>query len=241
LHEIWFFTGHVAQFINSRGWRSRSYAALLIISDAEVPAALHQGRPIRPPACARESAPAYTLALSINPAFAAAWNPCKPNRDAGRQVTCHRCRDSSVSGHLARRRHAMESVISQQDLPSWSPEPPPKCLTNDEAARFLRLSPRTPEKQHVNGGGPRFQKFGRRVMCAVTDLEAWADARSFEASCDPRYASPRPVPCEYRAARRCLNLRPVAWRELAPVSRIAGRFGGSRGAGLDGLSRSRPG
>jgi hypothetical protein len=60
-----------------------------------------------------------------------------------------------------------------------------RYLTNDEAADFLRLSPRTLEKQRVIGGGPRFRKFGRRVMYALVDLEAWADARSFEATSDP--------------------------------------------------------
>jgi hypothetical protein len=47
------------------------------------------------------------------------------------------------------------------------------------------------EKQRVIGGGPRFRKFGRRVMYAVADLEAWADARSFEATFDPEYAAHR--------------------------------------------------
>ena len=64
---------------------------------------------------------------------------------------------------------------------------PARYLTNDEAANFLRLSPRTLEKQRVIGGGPRFRKFGRRVMYAVLDLDAWADARSFEATSDPEY------------------------------------------------------
>jgi hypothetical protein len=68
------------------------------------------------------------------------------------------------------------------------PVPPARYLTNDEAAVFLRLSPRTLEKQRVIGGGPRFRKFGRRVMYAVADLETWADARSFEATSDPEYA-----------------------------------------------------
>ncbi len=76
--------------------------------------------------------------------------------------------------------------------PAATPQPaqsaPPRYLTNDEAAAFLRLSPRTLEKQRVIGGGPRFRKFGRRVMYAVTDLEAWADARSFEMTSDPEYA-----------------------------------------------------
>ena len=65
---------------------------------------------------------------------------------------------------------------------------PPRYLTNNEAAAFLRLSPRTLEKQRVLGGGPRFRKFGRRVMYAVADLDAWADQRSFEATSDPEYA-----------------------------------------------------
>lgn len=66
--------------------------------------------------------------------------------------------------------------------------PPPRYLTNDEAATYLRLSPRTLEKQRVLGGGPRFRKFGRRVMYAVADLDTWADTRSFEATSDPEYA-----------------------------------------------------
>ena len=67
-----------------------------------------------------------------------------------------------------------------------------RYLTNNEAAAFLRLSPRTLEKQRVIGGGPRFRKFGRRVMYAVVDLETWADARSFEMTSDPEYTARRP-------------------------------------------------
>ena len=65
---------------------------------------------------------------------------------------------------------------------------PQRYLTNDEAADYLRLSPRTLEKQRVIGGGPRFRKFGRRVMYAVADLDAWAADRSFETTSDPEYA-----------------------------------------------------
>jgi hypothetical protein len=50
-------------------------------------------------------------------------------------------------------------------------------LTNDEAAIFLKLSPRTLEKQRVRGDGPRFHKFGRRVVYAIADLESWASER----------------------------------------------------------------
>lgn len=37
---------------------------------------------------------------------------------------------------------------------------PQRYLTNDEAAEYLRLSPRTLEKQRVIGGGPRFRPDG---------------------------------------------------------------------------------
>lgn len=71
--------------------------------------------------------------------------------------------------------------------PVTTPAQPQRYLTNDEAAEYLRLSPRTLEKQRVIGGGPKFRKFGRRVMYAVADLDAWADQRSFEATSDPEY------------------------------------------------------
>jgi hypothetical protein len=67
----------------------------------------------------------------------------------------------------------------------------PVFLNNGEAAKFLNLSPRTLEKQRVIGGGPRFRKFGRRVLYAVSDLEVWANARSFETTSDPHYTALR--------------------------------------------------
>jgi len=98
--------------------------------------------------------------------------------------------------------------LRPQAAPSPTPEPAqssvaaaaqPDYLTNDEAAALLRLSPRTLEKHRVIGGGPRFRKFGRRVMYARSDLQAWADARSFEATCDPEYVELR---TERHAQRR---------------------------------------
>lgn len=63
----------------------------------------------------------------------------------------------------------------------------PEFLTTDEAGVFLRLSPRTLEKQRVLGGGPRFRKFGARVVYAVEDLRAWANSRAYEMTSDPGY------------------------------------------------------
>ncbi|WP_247392163.1 helix-turn-helix domain-containing protein [Ralstonia pseudosolanacearum] len=80
------------------------------------------------------------------------------------------------------------AAASATPLQSAALAQPQRYLTNDEAAEYLRLSPRTLEKQRVIGGGPRFRKFGRRVMYAVADLDTWADQRSFEATSDPEYA-----------------------------------------------------
>jgi hypothetical protein len=82
-------------------------------------------------------------------------------------------------------RPAAAHATQQQPAAAAQPQ---RYLTNDEAAEYLRLSPRTLEKQRVIGGGPKFRKFGRRVMYAVADLDAWADQRSFEATSDPEYA-----------------------------------------------------
>ena len=63
----------------------------------------------------------------------------------------------------------------------------PEFLTTDEAAAFLRLSPRTLEKQRGLGGGPRFRKVGARVVYAAADLRAWADSNTFGMTSDPGY------------------------------------------------------
>lgn len=66
-----------------------------------------------------------------------------------------------------------------------------RYLTNDEAADFLKLSPRTLEKQRVVGGGPRFRKFGRRVVYAMDDLVSWAEARGCDSTSDANYVTAR--------------------------------------------------
>jgi excisionase family DNA binding protein len=66
-----------------------------------------------------------------------------------------------------------------------------RFLTNQEAAEYLKLSPRTLEKLRVIGGGPRFHKFGRRVRYAQHELEAWADIRACDSTSDAHYLNPR--------------------------------------------------
>lgn len=55
-------------------------------------------------------------------------------------------------------------------------------LTPDEAANHLALSKRTLENFRIRGGGPRFHKFGRKVVrYHYDDLAAWIEGarRSF--------------------------------------------------------------
>ena len=62
--------------------------------------------------------------------------------------------------------------------------------TNQEAADFLRLSPRTMEKMRVIGGGPPFCKFGRRVFYTLPELEEWAGKRQCDSTSDPAHRTP---------------------------------------------------
>ena len=88
---------------------------------------------------------------------------------------------------------ATASALPSDRLPAAMPQrvpeaPDPEFMTTDEAAVFLRLSPRTLEKQRVLGGGPRFRKFGARVVYARSDLRTWADSRSYGMTSDPGFA-----------------------------------------------------
>ena len=55
---------------------------------------------------------------------------------------------------------------------------PTEFLKTAEAARLLRLSPRTLESMRVRGGGPVFRRHGRRVVYSREDLIAWSDGQA---------------------------------------------------------------
>ena len=55
-------------------------------------------------------------------------------------------------------------------------------LIQEEAAKLLRLSPRTLERQRLDGTGPKFVKLGRRVLYRASDLEAWLQNRTFQST-----------------------------------------------------------
>jgi len=58
-------------------------------------------------------------------------------------------------------------------------------LRQEHAANFLNLSPRTLEKFRLAGKGPRFLKFGRRVMYTLEHLEQWAESQTRTSTADP--------------------------------------------------------
>ena len=66
-------------------------------------------------------------------------------------------------------------------------------MTCKQAARLLSLSPRTLEKFRVNGGGPIFRKFGRRVIYSRKDLEYWARSRQCTSTSDAKYWRPEVI------------------------------------------------
>lgn len=88
--------------------------------------------------------------------------------------------------------HSIPSHGAAAAAPQPAPAAPaatakPEFLTTDEAAALLRLSPRTLEKHRVLGGGPRFRKFGARVVYAMADLRTWADSHTYGMTSDPGY------------------------------------------------------
>lgn len=86
---------------------------------------------------------------------------------------------------------ATKPPVEQLGRSESAPRSVARYLNNDEAAAYLHLSPRTLEKQRVIGGGPKFRKFGRRVVYALEDLESWASARACDTTSDPNYVAVR--------------------------------------------------
>ena len=70
---------------------------------------------------------------------------------------------------------------------------PSKFLRTHEAGAFLNLSPRTMEKLRTTGGGPLYRKLGGRVVYALADLQAWADAGTKWHTADPLGGHPAPL------------------------------------------------
>ena len=100
----------------------------------------------------------------------------------------------------------------------------PRYLMNDEAATFLRLSPYTLEKYRVTGGGPRFHKLlSRRVTYTLSNLEAWANAHTFETTFDPEYVAHSAAIGAQADSRRRSQSGSVRSQNISASSTLAAR------------------
>jgi excisionase family DNA binding protein len=50
---------------------------------------------------------------------------------------------------------------------------PSQLLTEDEAATYLRVRPRTLQRWRQLGRGPKFTRAGRRILYRMADLQAY--------------------------------------------------------------------
>ena len=73
-------------------------------------------------------------------------------------------------------------------------------LIQPEAAAYLRVSERTLERWRVEGGGPLFRRFGRRIVYARGDLEEWAEARCIQNTSEDPHISGRSTVRAHRIA-----------------------------------------
>jgi predicted DNA-binding transcriptional regulator AlpA len=67
-----------------------------------------------------------------------------------------------------------------------------RIFSNDEAARFLGLSPRTLPGMRRRGDGPPFIRLGaRRVGYLESDLSVWVESQRRRSTSDPGGDRPR--------------------------------------------------
>jgi hypothetical protein len=74
--------------------------------------------------------------------------------------------------------------------PSPANEQAEEFLPPKLAARYLVVSKSYLDKLRVYGGGPKFRRFGRKILYRRTDLNSWAEERSFSSTSEYRH---RPI------------------------------------------------
>ncbi|MEQ1890398.1 MAG: helix-turn-helix domain-containing protein [Alphaproteobacteria bacterium] len=58
-------------------------------------------------------------------------------------------------------------------------------MPQGDTAKMLSVSERTLERWRLEGTGPVYRKFGRRVLYAKADVVAWADLHCRKSTSDP--------------------------------------------------------
>lgn len=67
-------------------------------------------------------------------------------------------------------------------VPRLASERTEEFLTPKQAADYLRVSKSYLDKLRVYGGGPRFLRFGRKILYRQSELNFWAEQRSFDST-----------------------------------------------------------
>ena len=70
-----------------------------------------------------------------------------------------------------------EDQPAQISKPAEVADTPPIFLSAKEAAALLRISPVTLSRWRIEGRGPAYRKFSRRVVYARDELVGWAEAQ----------------------------------------------------------------
>jgi excisionase family DNA binding protein len=66
-------------------------------------------------------------------------------------------------------------------------------LTPKQAAAFLRVSKSYLDKLRVYGGGPRFLRFGRKILYRKSELNVWAEQRCFSSTSEYTASLNQPI------------------------------------------------
>jgi excisionase family DNA binding protein len=70
---------------------------------------------------------------------------------------------------------------------------PEEFLTPKQAATFLRVSKSYLDKLRVDGGGPRFLRFGRKILYRRSELNVWAEQRCFSSTSEYTASLDQPI------------------------------------------------
>ena len=89
-------------------------------------------------------------------------------------------------------------------------------MTTEEAALYVRLSPRTLERYRVTGEGPQFLKVGRLVFYRRCDLDDWLEKTVRRSTSDPGPETEQET--KKRKARRGATTRQAKRRNRRPPS-----------------------
>ena len=87
-------------------------------------------------------------------------------------------------------------------------------MTTEEAALYVRLSPRTLERYRVTGEGPTYLKNGRRVLYRQADLDQWLENNRRRSTSDP---GPEP---EQETKKRSARRRSRTRQPKGPTRRL---------------------